>query len=148
MVDKQTIQKNYSSFPTDKILKIAEFESKGLTEETAEILINEINKRGIEPKLVEWVKAKRRILSTSEHNQIMSHISSSRCSICNSNSQLSGFSITTITSFIIDEIIETKDYITCKTCAKDMKRKSLLKTSTLGWWSRQSANRCLINLLT
>lgn len=135
MIDKQTILENYVSFPNDKILKIAGFEAKGLTNETAEILINEINRRGLDPELIQWIKAKRRVLSNSEYKQIMSQISSSRCSICNSNSQLFGFSLTTITSFFIDELIETKDYITCRSCEKELKRKSLLHTSTLGWWS-------------
>lgn len=135
MISIHEIEKNYSSYPTDKILKIAKFESKGLTDGAAMILKKEIIKRNLDPELLEWIEATRRIISGNEQIILHDKIFKSKCTKCNLNSSLSGIRITTEISYLIDNMSETFEYILCNACADIIKKESLLQTLTLGWWS-------------
>ncbi|MPM24413.1 hypothetical protein SDC9_70895 [bioreactor metagenome] len=131
----EQIKQNYSEFEDYKIEFIAKNEAGGLEPEVIPILINEINKRGLNPDLIKGIEAQTKELTDSEINELKSKIANLTCPECgHKNGQLVGSIIRTVKSFILLTSYKKVPVITCKTCAEKKRKNAIISTALLGWW--------------
>ena len=134
-IDLEKIKQNYSEFEDYKIEHLAKNEAGGLEPDVIPILINEINKRGLDPDLIQGIEAQTKELTESELNELKSKIASLTCPECGKkNGQLVGSIIRTVKSFIVLTSYKKVTVITCKTCADKKRKNAMISTALLGWW--------------
>lgn len=130
MLTKEELTENYQRFDDEKIVMLAMNECKSLNEETVPILENEILKRNLDKKLLDWIKLERNFYKGTELETLKSKIKSSTCSECQQkNDVVKGFHIH-FRSFL-DTTFDAK-IIVCKSCGQKLRIQSYLKTATLG----------------
>lgn len=138
MYDIEEIRANYKNFFDDKIIQIAQHESKGLRPEVLEILKNEIIIRNLDLTLITWIKAETEELTDYEKEEIVRIIKYLPCPTCNSTKLgLRGYEINTVISIIITCFETTETKFLCSHCGKKKKTISIIKTLFLGLWSRR-----------
>jgi len=135
MIPIEDIRKNYEKYDDATILKIIS-EAKDLRKEVVELLNDEIRKRGLDPKLIEFVAIETNFYEGSERQQLINEIKRSVCTGCGNNSELYGYTFNTIISYLIWYNHDQNLQIICSDCAKNLRLKSMLTTLALGWWSR------------
>lgn len=133
--DLEKIRRTYQGFKDEKIVKIAQEESKGLRNEVIPILINEIDTRQLDSSLKDYIVANRRILTVAEKGELSRIVKRSLCSLCGNNRDLTGYRIVSISGILIDTIRTERNLIICKSCGLERHRKSFRQTMILGWWS-------------
>lgn len=134
-IDLEQIKKNYSEFADYKIEHLAKTEAGGLEPDVIPILINEINKRGLDKNLIKGIEAQTKELTESELNELKIKITNLTCPECgNKNGQLVGSFIRTVKSFIVLTSYKKFPIITCKSCADKKRKNAMISTALLGWW--------------
>jgi hypothetical protein len=131
----EKVKEFYASFDDSKIERMALHEAGGLEPEGLQILIDEIKKRGLSPKLLEAIKAQTTQLTIAEKKIIQDEIIHLPCPICSDNtSVLQGRKVRSVVSMIFVTSSELFHQISCKSCLKTLKKKAIITTSLLGWW--------------
>lgn len=134
-IDLEQIKQNYSEFEDYKIEHLAKNEASGLEPDIIPILINEINKRGLDPNLIKGIEAQTKKLTESELKELNSKIANLTCPECGQkNEQLVGTLIRTVKSFIVLTSYKKVPIITCKSCADKKRKNAMISTALLGWW--------------
>ena len=138
MYEIENIRENYRNFYDEKIIDIAKHESKGLRPEVLEILKEEIIKRNLDLKLINWVVAESRPITDYEKETLKYKIQGLSCPNCQKQKKyLRGFEINTVVSTLIFCSETTEEKILCEDCGNKEKLKSIVLTLLLGWWSRR-----------
>ncbi len=134
-IDLEQIKQNYSEFDDYKIEHLAKNEAAGVEPDVIPILINEINKRGLDPDLIKGIEAQTKELTESELDELKSKIANLTCPDCGQkNGQLVGSIIRTVKSFIVLTSYKKVPVITCKSCADKKRKNAMISTALLGWW--------------
>jgi hypothetical protein len=134
-IDLEQIRRNYSEFDDSKIEHLAKNEAGGLESGVIPILIDEINKRGLDPDLIKGIEAQTKELTESELHELKHKITNLTCPECRQkNGQLVGSLIRTVKSFIILTSYKKIPVITCKSCADKKTKNAMISTALLGWW--------------
>lgn len=138
MYDIEEIRTNYKNFSDEKIIHIAQYESKGLRPEVLEILKNEIIIRNLDLTLITWVEAESEQITDYEKEEIVRIIKYLPCPTCKSTKDgLKGYEINTVISLLISCFDTTETKFLCSKCGKKEKTVSIIKTLFLGLWSRK-----------
>lgn len=136
MLTQKELSKIYSDFDDDKIVELATYESKKLTEIAVPILIDEITKRNLGKDLLDWVNMERNFFKGAELEILKSKIKNSRCSDCkNLKNDVKGFFIHNCS--LTHNPSESK-LILCEKCGKKIRRKNYIISATFGWLSLRS----------
>lgn len=134
-IDSKQIKQSYSKFEDYKIEHLAKNEAGGLEPEVIPILIDEINKRGLDSELIRGIEAQTKRLTESELNELKNKIANLICPECGrKNPPLVGSLIRTVKSFIVLTSYKKIPVITCKSCADKKRKNALISTALLGWW--------------
>ena len=133
MLTKAELTKNYKKFDDEKIVSLAMNECKGLIDEAIPILENEIIKRNLDNKLLDWIKLERNFYKGIELETLKSRIKNSVCTECQQKDDIIlGHHIHYRS--VLDSTFDAK-LIVCKSCGQKLRIQSYLKTVTLGWLS-------------
>lgn len=135
MLEVSEIKKNYKRYDDNRIVRIAKNESKGLRDDVIPILIEEIKRRKLGENLIEWINAERRILSKNELEELKAKIKACICTDCGEKSNLKGYKIKTIISYLFNASITDRTLIICEDCGSTRKFNSGFWTAIFGWWS-------------
>ena len=134
-IDLEQIKKNYAEFDDFKIERLAKNEVNGLTPDVISILIDEINKRGLNPDLIKGIESQTKELTESELKELKFKISSLPCPDCGSQSlPLVGSLIRSVKSYIVFTSYTKTPVITCKNCSKKRRKNAIISTLLWGWW--------------
>ena len=130
MLTKEELTEIYKKFNDKKIVNLAMNESKSLREDAIPILENEITKRNLDNKLLDWVKLERNFFKGLELQNLKQLIKNSECSECGKKfNNTQGFNIHYLSA--LDSSFNS-EIIVCESCGKKLRKKSYLKTATLG----------------
>ena len=133
MLTTQELSESYKNFNDQKIVSLAMNESKSLREEAIPILENEIRRRNLDENLLKWIKLERNFFEGSELQNLKHLIKNSECSECGKKfNNIQGFHIHYLSA--LDSSFDS-NVIICETCGKKLRKKSYLKTATLGFLS-------------
>ncbi len=135
MTDLEKIKDDYRSFDNEQIKKIAKYESRGLKQNVVPILIEEIVKRKINPSLIEWIHAERRVLSKVELEVLKSKVKKLACILCKKSRDLRGYHFETKTGIMVNSYTTEYRFIVCKGCGDQKRNKSTVHSLALGWIS-------------
>jgi len=135
MLTRKEIQENYKRYDDDKIIQIVKTGSKGLNEDTIDIIISEINSRGLPTSLINYIKTERRKLTYVERIDISNKFKNSSCPNYKKNTNLIAHEYSLIKSITIEYFIDNYMKILCLDCSKKEHRKTIIQTAILGWWS-------------
>ncbi|KKQ83434.1 MAG: hypothetical protein UT04_C0032G0013 [Candidatus Daviesbacteria bacterium GW2011_GWF2_38_7] len=134
-IDFDQIRNNYANFDNFKIEHLAKNEAGFIEPEVIPILIEEINKRGLDPDLIKGIEAQTKEITEIELNELKTKIKNLPCPDCGSKgSPLIGSLIRTVKSFFVITISKKTSIITCKSCADKRMKNALISTFLLGWW--------------
>ena len=134
MLTQQELTDAYKKFDDERIIKIAQFESKSLLESTVPILEIEIVSRQLPDELLNWIKLERNFLRGVELTSLKSKIKNSMCSHCNTKKQpIFGFHIHHCS--VWNKPNEMK-LILCESCGKKMRTEAYKISATMGWISK------------
>lgn len=147
MLTKEEIRESYKNFDDNKILNLAR-NPKGLTKEAIPVLIEELENRNLDLRLIDWIKLENNPLNQTEKDSIINYTKNCICSICNKSSNLKAYEFHSVVSSIIYCKYKLKHLIICTNCAKKLRWKNFLKTFFLGWWSRSGITTTFISLST
>lgn len=134
-LDIDEIRANYKRFETERIKKIAKNDARSLKQETVPILIEEIKKRGLSNRLIDWINAERRKLSAEELSVLKTKIKKCKCQICKENTDLEGFKFVACTGIVIDHSTYHYQLIVCAECGRKKRKSAFISTMIFGWWS-------------
>lgn len=138
MYDIEDIRENYKNFYDEKIIQIAQNESKGLRPEVLEILKDEIIKRNLDRTLIIWVETESKPITDYEKETLKNIIENLPCPTCQGTERiLRGYEINTVVSILISSIDTSETKFLCKECGNKKKTISILKTLFLCLWSRR-----------
>jgi len=133
MLTKQELTESYKNFNDQTIINLATNESKSLREDAIPILENEIQKRNLDKKLLEWIKLERNFFKGAELQNLKKVIRNSECNECGKKfNNIQGFHIHYLSA--LDSNFDS-NIIICETCGKQLRKKSYIKTATLGFLS-------------
>ena len=133
MLTKEELTQAYESFNDQKIVNLAMNESKSLREDAIPILENEIIQRNLDAKLLHWIKLERNFFKGAELQNLKQVIKNSECSECGKKfNNTQGFNIHYISA--LDSSFDS-EIIVCESCGSQLRKKSYLKTATLGFLS-------------
>lgn len=129
------IRENYKRFETDRIKKIAKNDARSLKQDSVPVLIEEIKKRGLSNRLIDWVNAERRKLSAEELADLKRKTKKCKCQLCKKNADLRGFKFMASTGIVIDHSTYHYKLIVCTNCGRKKRKTALITTMVFGWWS-------------
>lgn len=133
MLTKEELTKAYNNFKDQKIINLAMNESKSLRDDAIPILENEIIQRNLDTKLLDWIKLERNFFKGAELQNLKQVIKNSECSECGKKfNNTQGFNIHYISA--LDSSFDS-EIIVCESCGSQLRKKSYLKTTTLGFLS-------------
>lgn len=133
MLTKEELTEAYKNFKDQKILHLAKNDSKSLREEAVAILENEIIKRKLDKKLLDWIKLERNFFNGAELLNLKQIIKNSECNDCGKKfNDIQGFHIRSISAL---EFSRNSKLILCNNCGKKMRKKAYLESATLGFLS-------------
>ena len=136
MLTTKELTETYKNFNDQKIVKLAMNESKSLREDAIPILEDEIIRRNLDKKLLDWIKLERNFFRGAELQNLKNIIKLSECVECGTKkSHIKGFNIHHISA--LDTTFDA-NLIICEKCGKKMRNKSYLTTLTFGWLSIRS----------
>ena len=133
MLTKEELTDAYKNFNDQKILNLAMNESKSLREDAIPILESEIKRRNLDIKLLDWIKLERNFFKGAELQNLKKEIQNSECSECGKKfNNVQGFNIHYLSA--LDSTFDS-EIIVCENCGKQLRKKSYIKTATLGFLS-------------
>ena len=134
-MDIKRIEENYQRMSDDQIIKIATTDARGLRPEVYGIIENEINKRNLNPNILQGAIAQNKEHSLAEVEQYSKLLRDLPCPICgNTHEKLNGTISHTVKSFIIFTTYGTEPTIACPDCLDKKNDDAILSTALLGWW--------------
>jgi hypothetical protein len=129
-IDLEQIKRNYAEFDDSQIEGIARNEAGELEPEAAEILEQEIEKRGLGRKLKEWMEAQRRELGPGELMDLISKLSRLPCPRCGQgDSPLIGVVLRQIQGFVVFTKHKKGPFVACPACVAQRRRQAMMATS-------------------
>jgi hypothetical protein len=133
MLTKEELTEAYKNFNDQKIVNLAMNECKSLREDAVQILENEIIQRKLDAKLLDWIKLERNFFKGAELQNLKQVIKNSECSECGKKfNNTQGFNIHYLSA--LDSSFNS-EVIVCESCGIQLRKKSYLKTATLGFLS-------------
>ena len=132
MLEPEIIKQNLREKSDEEIYILARNESKELREDVRPILIEEIKRRNLNLKLINWIDLENRELPI---DQIKKRISTFNCPNCGRNqTRIVGIKNSYIICFLHFTDNKTSIKILCESCARKNTIKYSLITFFLGWW--------------
>ena len=133
MLTKEELTESYKSFNNQKIINLATNESKSLREDAIPILEAEIERRDLDKKLLKWIKLERNFFKGAELQSLKKIIQNSECSECGKKfNNIQGFNIHYLSA--LDSTFDS-NVIVCESCGNQLRKRSYIKTATLGFLS-------------
>lgn len=132
MISTDEIAHNYQRYEDEKIEYLA-LNSKGLRKEAVAVLKDEIIRRNLDARLLQWVDFETIEFEGFEKEQLVHKINNLTCSKCNSFSDLKAYRFIRTLSINVEEYTQ----IICNQCAVKERKDSMLKTFLFGWWSHR-----------
>lgn len=133
MLTQQELSEIYKNFDNEKIINLARYESKKLTDVAIPVLKNEISKRQLDKKLIDWVNLERNFFKGSELEILKAKIKYSKCSSCKiKKNNIKGFYIHNCS---LTHNPKEANLILCEECGKKFRNKNYLISATVGWIS-------------
>jgi hypothetical protein len=133
MLTQQELSEIYKNFDDGKIVNLAKFESKKLTQEAILILKNEISSRNLNANLINWIDHERNFYIGSELEILKAKIKTSKCSNCKIlKNDIKGFYIHNCS---LTHNPKEANLIFCETCGNKMRIKNYVLSGTFGWFS-------------
>ncbi|NJO87675.1 MAG: hypothetical protein HC831_00950 [Chloroflexia bacterium] len=133
-INIEQIKRNYAGFEDFKIIHIAKNEARGLEPEVIPILIDEINKRGLDWDLIKGIEAQTKELSTNEIIELKNKIIHLPCPECGQKDKpLIGTLIRKVKSYVLLTSTQKAYLISCKSCAEKERKNAMITTALLGW---------------
>ena len=121
MLDLKQIEANYKSLDDEKIIHLAVNEASSLEIEALELLKIEIEKRKLDPVLLEHITAQIKPVSPDEMSTHVKYIKELTCTECNlENSPIIGSIVRTVHSYVVVTRWQDNPIITCKSCANKL----------------------------
>ncbi len=134
-MDLKDIEQNYARMSDDDIIKIATTDANGLRPEVFGIIANEIQKRNLNPDLMQGIVAQNKEYTYEEIENYANLLRNLPCPICgNTNRKLNGTISYTVRSFIIITTSRAEPTIACPDCLNKKNNNAILSTALLGWW--------------
>ena len=134
MISAEEIARNYQHYEDEKIEYLA-LNSRGLRKEAVAVLKDEIIRRNLDTRLLQWIDFETIEFESFEKEQLIHKISNLICPNCNSFSDLKAYQFITVVSFITECVTNEYTQIICNQCASKERKNSMLQTFLLGWWS-------------
>ncbi len=135
MLELEKIRESYKTFDDVTLKKLARTGSKGLRPEVVPLLIEEIQIRGLESGLIDFVHADRRDLSDTELNQLKSKVKNCVCQECKRNRNLKAYRFETKIGIVLASHVTITKIIVCTDCGEYKRKQSALQSILLGWLS-------------
>lgn len=133
--DLKDIAEHYAKKSDSDILHLATQNAAGLRPGVLEIIENEIQKRNLDPNLLEGAKAQNRVYSFEEINELSQKLRSLPCPVCGSTAaKLNGTILHTVKSFIFFSSFRKEPIIACPDCLDKKNQEAIVSTALLGWW--------------
>lgn len=133
-MDLQKVRNHYRDLDDLKIELLAKNDASALSSEVLEILIEEIERRKLNPLLIESINAQAKGLSIDEFQELSIRISNLACPECkHKEGKLVGSKIRTTIGYILIATTKEQHVITCEKCADERKTKSKAITLAFGW---------------
>jgi hypothetical protein len=134
MLTKEELTEIYKKFDDEKIINLAKFESKKLTDLAAPVLIKEISDRNLGNKLIDWINLERNFFKGVELEIVKSRIKNSTCPNCKTRkNDIQGFFIHNCS---LTHNPPDANLILCKNCGIKIRKKNYQISATFGWLSR------------
>ncbi|QNR25283.1 hypothetical protein [Croceimicrobium hydrocarbonivorans] len=134
-LDLNHIREYYAGFDSDKLEDLALNEISRLDQKALPLLEAEIQKRNLDPKLIEVVRSYQDSRRPEIIKKWLDKLQSQPCPYCDrNNGPLVGTWRRTIKSFIFVTTTSKSPVIACKNCAADIQRKAFQSSALLGWW--------------
>ena len=135
MLSTENIKNYYLQLEDSQIEDLAK-NPKGLRTDIVEVLNTEILRRNLNTNLIQRVKNETAYFNEDERLQLIEEIKNNICPTCNLKSNLKGYQINTITSFILYSNYKRRHKIICSSCANKERLTSMFITLFMGLWSR------------
>lgn len=134
-MDINDIKVYYSKFDNHQIEKIATEEVASLRPEVIEILKAEIEKRKLDPRLLDSVNSQLIPLNEDAFISYCELLQQQPCPICKSRTQKINVSMVgKVISMILITHYRKEVKIACSYCLDEMNKKAIIQTVFLGWW--------------
>ncbi len=129
------IKKYYESMNDQSLYQLAVYESKDLTPEATEALLEVISARKLDLNVIENVEKQRKEYSQDELLLLVDSFSKIKCGICNEENGINAIRLKFVKGVVFFTFKKTKTVLGCKCCLEKEKinvnKENLLK----GWWS-------------
>lgn len=133
--DLNDIAENYSKKSDADLIHIATSNAQGLRPGVIEIIEKEIQKRNLDPKILDGLKAQNRVFSIEEVMELSHILRNLPCPLCGRTTEkLNGTIMHTAQSFIIFSTFRKDPIIGCPDCLDEKNEESITSTALLGWW--------------
>ena len=135
-MDIEDIRRHYEKMSDSQFILILTTNAHGIRPEVFEIIEKEIEKRNLNPNLLEGVLAQNKQYSLEEIESYSRLIRELACPICGAeNSKLNGTFLHTVKSFILFTSSLEEVIIACPDCLDKKNNNAMISTVFLGWWS-------------
>ncbi|AZA61338.1 hypothetical protein [Chryseobacterium indoltheticum] len=133
MLTQQEYLKIYNNSDSEKLLNLARFDSKKLTEPAIIALKGEILKRQLGTKLIDWINAERNFFKGFELEILKTKIKYYKCSNCKiKKNNIKGFYIHNCS---LTHNPKEANLLLCEECGKKFRNKNYIISATWGWLS-------------
>jgi hypothetical protein len=134
-IDMKYVQEQYEKMSNKELIYVVTQNARGLTPEALAIAKNEINKRGLNPRLSMALDVQNKTHTIEEIDAYCNLINNLNCPICDSGADKLNATLTAeVMSFIILTQYKEKIHIGCPGCLDKLNNAALSKTIALGWW--------------
>ena len=132
----EDIRKHYEKMSDSQFILILTTKAHGIRPEVFAIIEKEIEKRNLNPNLLEGVLAQNKQYSFEEIESYSKLIRELACPFCGAkNSKLNGTFLHTVKSFILLTSSLAEVIIACPDCLDKKNNNAMISTAFLGWWS-------------
>ena len=133
--DLKIIEENYARMSDAELERIATTDTHGLRPEVYGIIEKEINKRNLNPNLLNGVIAQNRTYTRKELEAYSELLRDLPCPICRSKTKkLNGTISYTVKSFVLFTNYRIEPTVACVDCLDKKNNDAILVTALLGWW--------------
>ena len=109
--------------------------ASGLDPEGVDILVAELESRGMDPALRAVIEAQTRTLTPAEVDALIHGIRHRPCPECGRSDQLLNAGVVaSAKSFVVVSFYKAPIVVACPSCLKKQSQRALAVTSVLGWW--------------
>lgn len=134
-ISVEELRKNYKAFSDEELIRLATKEVAGLRPEAIQIMIDEIQRRGLPTDLYNSIEAQFKPLTQKEIHEYCELIQNQACPVCGSTiHKLNAILIGNVLSFVFFTRYEKQLLIACPICMNRALKAATIKTLVLGWW--------------